>query len=239
MPCAWPVTDDMKNPTHYPLARAQACYAGDGVACVLADERRRRPRRARSDRRAVRAARSRDRPRGRAVRPGRRSTTISAPTRATPGTSWSRTSEGAVDAGVRRGRAHGQRALHPAATDPDGDGAARRAGDAAAVRRRDDAVLGHPGPPHPEGDGRRSRSASPSTRCVSSPRRRWRLRLEAQRLRRGAAVRGAGPQARHAGALERGRAPRTRWRRSTAAARSRTSSSPPTPTASSPRSASA
>ncbi len=37
MPCAWPVTDDMKNPTHYPLAVSKAVYAGDGVACVLAD----------------------------------------------------------------------------------------------------------------------------------------------------------------------------------------------------------
>ena len=37
MPCAWPVTDDMKNPTHLPLATTKACYVGDGVACVLAD----------------------------------------------------------------------------------------------------------------------------------------------------------------------------------------------------------
>ena len=36
MPCAWPVTADMKNPPHYPLAIDKACYAGDGVACVLA-----------------------------------------------------------------------------------------------------------------------------------------------------------------------------------------------------------
>ena len=36
MPCAWPVTADMKNPTHYPLAVSKAAYAGDGVACVLA-----------------------------------------------------------------------------------------------------------------------------------------------------------------------------------------------------------
>lgn len=36
MPCAWPVTPDMKNPAHYPLAIDKACYAGDGVACVLA-----------------------------------------------------------------------------------------------------------------------------------------------------------------------------------------------------------
>ena len=36
MPCAWPVTDDMKNPAHYPLAVGKAAYVGDGVACVLA-----------------------------------------------------------------------------------------------------------------------------------------------------------------------------------------------------------
>ena len=36
MPCAWPVTEDMKNPTHYPLAVSQACYVGDGVAAVVA-----------------------------------------------------------------------------------------------------------------------------------------------------------------------------------------------------------
>lgn len=37
MPCAWPVTDDMKNPAHYPLAVDKAVYVGDGVACVLAE----------------------------------------------------------------------------------------------------------------------------------------------------------------------------------------------------------
>lgn len=36
MPCAWPVTEEMKNPAHYPLATDKVCYAGDGVACVLA-----------------------------------------------------------------------------------------------------------------------------------------------------------------------------------------------------------
>jgi aerobic carbon-monoxide dehydrogenase large subunit len=36
MPCAWPVTADMKNPTHYPIAVSKAAYVGDGVACVLA-----------------------------------------------------------------------------------------------------------------------------------------------------------------------------------------------------------
>jgi len=36
MPCAWPVTEDMKNPAHYPLAIGKAAYVGDGVAAVLA-----------------------------------------------------------------------------------------------------------------------------------------------------------------------------------------------------------
>ena len=36
MPCAWPVTDDMKNPAHHPLAVSKVCYAGDGVAAILA-----------------------------------------------------------------------------------------------------------------------------------------------------------------------------------------------------------
>ncbi len=36
MPCAWPVTADMKNPAHYPVAVSKACYVGDAVAVVLA-----------------------------------------------------------------------------------------------------------------------------------------------------------------------------------------------------------
>ncbi len=39
MPCAWPVTAEMKNPPHYPLALAEVCYAGDAVAVVLAESR--------------------------------------------------------------------------------------------------------------------------------------------------------------------------------------------------------
>ncbi len=37
MPCAWPVTDDMKNPAHLPVAVTQANHVGDGVACVIAE----------------------------------------------------------------------------------------------------------------------------------------------------------------------------------------------------------
>ncbi|MDQ3177708.1 MAG: xanthine dehydrogenase family protein molybdopterin-binding subunit [Actinomycetota bacterium] len=36
MPCAWPVTDDMKSPAHYPIAVDKANYVGDAVACILA-----------------------------------------------------------------------------------------------------------------------------------------------------------------------------------------------------------
>ena len=39
MPCAWPVTEDMKNPEHFPLAVSEANYQGDGVVVVLADTR--------------------------------------------------------------------------------------------------------------------------------------------------------------------------------------------------------
>jgi carbon-monoxide dehydrogenase large subunit len=39
MPCAWPVTEDIKMPTHYPLATDVARYQGDGVAVVIAETR--------------------------------------------------------------------------------------------------------------------------------------------------------------------------------------------------------
>jgi carbon-monoxide dehydrogenase large subunit len=39
MPCAWPVTEDIKMPTHYPLAVDEARYQGDGVAVVIAETR--------------------------------------------------------------------------------------------------------------------------------------------------------------------------------------------------------
>jgi carbon-monoxide dehydrogenase large subunit len=36
MPCAWPVTEDMRNPAHLPVAVDTACYVGDAVAVVVA-----------------------------------------------------------------------------------------------------------------------------------------------------------------------------------------------------------
>ncbi|MFN8225072.1 MAG: xanthine dehydrogenase family protein molybdopterin-binding subunit [Gaiellales bacterium] len=38
MPCAWPVTEDMKNPPHYPLTDHPR-YQGDGIAVVVAESR--------------------------------------------------------------------------------------------------------------------------------------------------------------------------------------------------------
>jgi len=39
MPCAWPVTEDMKAPAHWPVAKDKACYVGDIVAVVVAEDR--------------------------------------------------------------------------------------------------------------------------------------------------------------------------------------------------------
>jgi carbon-monoxide dehydrogenase large subunit len=39
LPCAWPVTEDMKSPPHYPLAVEEARFVGDGVAVVVAESR--------------------------------------------------------------------------------------------------------------------------------------------------------------------------------------------------------
>ncbi|MGH3135529.1 MAG: xanthine dehydrogenase family protein molybdopterin-binding subunit [Gaiellaceae bacterium] len=39
LPCAWPVTEDIKMPTHYPLAVDEARFQGDGVAVVIAESR--------------------------------------------------------------------------------------------------------------------------------------------------------------------------------------------------------
>ncbi len=39
MPCAWPVTEDMKNPPHYPIASDVVHYVGDAVAVVIASDK--------------------------------------------------------------------------------------------------------------------------------------------------------------------------------------------------------
>ncbi len=39
LPCAWPVTEDMVNPPHYPAATDEAHHVGEIIAVVLADSR--------------------------------------------------------------------------------------------------------------------------------------------------------------------------------------------------------
>jgi carbon-monoxide dehydrogenase large subunit len=39
LPCAWPVTEEIKMPPHYPLATDGARFQGDGVAVVIAESR--------------------------------------------------------------------------------------------------------------------------------------------------------------------------------------------------------
>ncbi len=39
LPCAWPVTEDMVNPPHFPVAVGEAKHVGEIVAVVLADSR--------------------------------------------------------------------------------------------------------------------------------------------------------------------------------------------------------
>src|SRR3970040_1862224 len=39
LPCAWPVTEDIKIPPHSPLAIDEARHQGDGVAVVIAESR--------------------------------------------------------------------------------------------------------------------------------------------------------------------------------------------------------
>jgi aerobic carbon-monoxide dehydrogenase large subunit len=39
LPCAWPVTEGMRAPDHFPLTVDEARYQGDGVAVVVADSR--------------------------------------------------------------------------------------------------------------------------------------------------------------------------------------------------------
>ena len=39
LPCAWPVTEDMQHPPHWPLALDEVRYVGDGVVAVVAESR--------------------------------------------------------------------------------------------------------------------------------------------------------------------------------------------------------
>ena len=122
MPCAWPVTEDMKNPPHFPVAVDKACFVGDIVAVVVADSRTARP----TPPKPSSSTTSRCRRSSTSKTPwptGSSSTTTSARTRATRGRSAPTPTPSSR---LRRRRPHRQRALRPAAAHPDGHGAPRR-----------------------------------------------------------------------------------------------------------------
>ena len=232
MPCAWPVTADMNNPEHLPVAVDKACYVGDAVAVVLAETDYAAKDAAETGRRRLRGPARGHRSRGCALRPGRdpRRTRDQQELHvgAEPGS-------GRGGAGVRRGRPHRRRDLLAAAADPVGHGAPRSGGGARALRRGLHGVLGHPDPPHPPGhagpDGRCPRDQAPGrgarrSAAASAPSSTSTPRsCCAWRWPGGSSGRCAGPRS----------AARTPRRRSRAGARSSTSSWPPTSTAGSPR----
>src|SRR6266568_206151 len=39
LPCAWPVTEDIKLPTHWPVAKDEVRHLGEAVAVVIAETR--------------------------------------------------------------------------------------------------------------------------------------------------------------------------------------------------------
>ena len=238
MPCAWPVTDDMKNPAHYPLAKTQACYAGDGVACVLADS-------ATAARDALEAINVQYEPLE-AVIDLEDALSDRVVIHDDLGTNTSYTwnllvedHEGAVDeafaaAAHTVSERYIQQRLIPMAMEPRAVlampqpfGGEMTLYSATQIPHILKVMVGVDArhPRAPDAGRRTRRSAARSDRSSTcTPRNCCAWRSLASTASRCAGTRTA---------------PRTRWRRSTAAARSRRSSSPPMPTASSPRSASA
>ena len=163
---------DMKNPPHYPVAHRQGALrrrraspscsptsnaeARDAVEAIDVD---------------YEPLAGGDRPRGRARPIACSSTRTSAPTRRYTWALEIEPTEGAVEqafaaAAYTVKERYVQQRLIPMAMEPRAVAAVP-----AAVRRRHHALLGHADPAHPQDHGRPSRSASPSTRCGSSPRR--------------------------------------------------------------------
>ena len=219
-----------EEPEHWPLAEDKARYVGDAVAVVVADDPRAAPR---------------TRPTPSSSTTTRCPAVIDLEDALADGAPLVHDELGTNDAATRGSSSPTRRPSTPAfaarAAHRDGrryvqqrlipmrDGAARRGRRCRAVRRASTSST------------RRRRSRTSSRSCVAiivrhpraqaarrRARRRRRLRLEAQRVRRGVrrlalaaelgARRSSGPRS----------APRTRSPRSTAAARSRTSSWPPT-----------
>ena len=162
LPCAWPVTEEIRMPSHFPLAFDKARHVGDGVAVVVAETRGDREGRGRARRGRVRAARG-----GRGRRQGaRRRRTARARRLRDERVLRLEARRRRGRPGVRRGRRHRQAAVPPAAADPGGDGAARRPRPGAARHRRADAVDLDADPAHRAADARGRRRASRRRGCA-------------------------------------------------------------------------
>ena len=162
LPCAWPVTDDMKNPPHCPLAVGEACFAGDGVAVVVAESQEA----ARDGIEAV-VVEYEELPAAVDLADAATDRVLAHPELGTNASyTWELIPDpAAIDARVRRGRAHGARAVRATAAHPVGDGDARRVRRPRALRRRLHDLLVDPDPAHPEDPARDHRWGSRSTSC--------------------------------------------------------------------------
>ena len=228
LPCAWPVTEDIKQPAHWPLADRQGALRRRRRRVVVAETRALARGRRRARRGRLRAAARGVRRRGRARR--RRSDRARRP-RQNHCYTWKleagrRPTRLFAEAAVTVKERYRQHRLIPNAIEPRGVFVAARPG-----AGRVHAVVGDPDPAHPPHARSRSSPASPRRSCaIIAPGRRRRLRLEAERLRRGGALPRARAAARPAGQVDRGALGGATSPPSTAATSSRRSSSrrPPT-----------
>ena len=238
MPCAWPVTEDMKNPEHLPVAVDKACYVGDIVAVVVADSRyaaarRRRRGRSSTTTRSPAVVDLEDAATDRVVIHDDLGTNTSLHLGADPGPGRRRRGLRRAPPTSSRERYVQQRLI------PVGHGAPGRGRGAPALRRRHHRLLRHPDPPHPQDHDRRHhrhpRAQGPGHRPVGGRR----LRLASSTSTPRSSSPSPWPrQLRRARPLDRGAQRERASPPSRAAARSRTSSWPPTPTARSPPSGS-
>ena len=164
-------------------------------------EPRAREGRGRARRGRLRAAPGRHRRRGGGERLRARSSTTS--TTRTARYTWTLQS-GEIDKALRRGGGHGEGALPPAAADPERDRAAERARAAGARDRRVHDVVGDAGAAHRARDPLRHDGDPGDEAPRHRAGRRRRVRLEAQRLRRGGSLPRARTAARASGQVDRG-----------------------------------
>ena len=190
MPCAWPIgnrimpeepTADARIPDHWPVAKDRVRFMGEIVAVVVADSREHAADAIEAvevdydelpvvtDMLAALKRRRAGAPRLARLQRGLHLGAVQRRRRQ----------------GVRRGPGGGQGALLPPAADPQRDRAPRGRRPADPRPGRVHRLVGHPDPAHPQGAAgphpRHQRGQDPGGR----PRRRRRLRLQAERLRRG------------------------------------------------------